>query len=162
MEFVGLSLQATFRSAKAIVTSIKGNSAPAYDGTNLSIFMKDIMQQVSLFCRLAVPTGSKPDVLLVGQEAALRYYEGIEAKGKSGQAIKMVDINPLASFAWLWSEDAAKQVRTWISVAMRAAMTAGANAAVAKGGKGSAGKGGTRRKSTTDSRSLVLACLGEA
>ena len=41
-------------------------------------------------------------------------------------------------------------------------MTAGANAAVAKGGKGSASKGGTRRKSTTDSRSLVLACLGEA
>ena len=56
MEFVGLSLQATFRSVKAIVTSIKGNSALAYDGTKLSIFMKDNLKQVSLFCRLAAPS----------------------------------------------------------------------------------------------------------
>jgi hypothetical protein len=51
--------------------------------------MKYIMKQVSLFCRLAVPNGTKLDVVLVGQQAAFRYYEGIEAKlGALGAAVE--------------------------------------------------------------------------
>jgi hypothetical protein len=50
VEFVGLSLQATFRSVVNIVQTISRQQAPALDGSHLSPLMVAIMSRLALWC----------------------------------------------------------------------------------------------------------------
>jgi len=162
LEFAGVGLQATFRSVVGIVEAIDSNKAPAFDGSNLSPFMKSVMEEVARFCSYADTEGGEKKVIF-GKQAAEMYYKKLQARASAKEAITLQDLALLVPFQWLVGSGIADDIKAWSAQAAKADLLAGAAAAVASSSSSSSKSMGSRatgrKKTTSDARSLVLACL---
>lgn len=160
LEFVGVGLQATFRSVISIIEAIDLGKPPAFDGSVLSPFMAAVMDQVALFCRIERSSGAKDQrKTYVGKEAAVKIHEELLAKESAKVSISLNDLKPLIPFTWLVDATVTSDIKKWTNAVTKADLVAGATAAMASGSK--AGSQASRKRSTPDSRALVLACLDD-
>ena len=160
VEFCGVGLQGTFRSVQAIIQACIENRPPAFDGSNLSGFMALVVDRVSLFCMCDSDAPEVECSKLFGKPAAEQLYKVLLGKEVKKTAITIEDMRPLVPYSWLVPGKCVDDLRKWSAAAARLDLVAGEAAAASSSSSKPGGKAG-RKRSTPDSRALVLAVLDD-
>ena len=161
LEFSGVSLQATFRSVVGVVEAIAAGRAPGFDGSNLSPFMRAVMESASLFCKHEEAGSAGAATIMYGKPAAHKLYESLKAKDTAGTAITLRDLSALVPFQWLVAGSVSEDLKKWTAKAAAKDLVAGAAEAIASSTGKLGSRGAGRKKTSSDARSLVLACLND-